>query len=150
ENNWGCLATYTILLSAQNLTPCLVSRLLQLFTLVHKYSIDSLGKQIMNYLKKSKSTHDVAILLAISQIVDSTALYDKTKKILINHVDEITLEDAKKIGVEATYEIMKVRNKKLTKRNKELIEEETYVCENCRPYDRPGDYCEECGDYNSW
>ncbi|PVG00440.1 hypothetical protein CPB86DRAFT_225962 [Serendipita vermifera] len=115
------------------------SRLYKFFTLAHKYSMELIEEDIIKYLENCNSLQDVSSLLVVAQIVGSTSLYDKAKGILIKREDNMTLEDARRIGLDTAYEILIARNKM-----------PRHKCPTCFPRQPVWVYCEECdGTYQS-
>jgi hypothetical protein len=109
--------------------------------LVYKYSMELIERDIIQYLGKCKSVRDATSLMVVSQIIKSAPLYEKAKKALIDGQADLTLQDAKRIGIESAYEIIMARSK--------IILQRVYKCPSCISDDfrRPTEVqCLSCGD----
>ncbi|PVG00444.1 hypothetical protein CPB86DRAFT_782779 [Serendipita vermifera] len=82
------------------------SKLDSLFPIVLKYSIESVEKAVLKHLDVAEGTHDAVSLMRVSQMLNSEQLYEKARTKLVRHVEHLQIEDAKRIGVSAVYEIM--------------------------------------------
>ncbi|CAG8696325.1 7780_t:CDS:2, partial [Acaulospora colombiana] len=87
-------------------------RLYKFFTLAHKYSMEIIEKNIISHLEKCNNVQDATSLLVLSQVIESTSLYNKAKEALVEQEVDMTIRDSEVIGARATYEILMARNKK--------------------------------------
>jgi hypothetical protein len=112
----------------------------KLLLLVHKYSMELIEKDIIGYLENSKNVCDATSLLVVSQIIKSTSLYEKAKEALIKGEADFTLDNAKRIGTESTYEILMARSK--------IAKHRPVKCDACISKLGQPTYrvvCEDCG-----
>jgi hypothetical protein len=94
-------------------------------------------KSIIKHLEASKQIHDVASLLMISKLLSFGQTYENAKKLLIDHSEQISPEDARRIGVDALYQVMIGRYNKSTQQGR--------PCGSCNMAGKL--YCKYCGNY---
>jgi hypothetical protein len=113
----------------------------KLLLLAHKYSMETIEKDIIGQLEKSKSVLDPTDLMVISQTIDSPSLYEKAKELLIKREENLTLDNAERIGLSSTYDILMARSKRPPR------------CPHCHP-SRPAltfqIVCTDCGNYYTY
>jgi hypothetical protein len=85
------------------------AKLDQLFPLVLKYSMGGIEENILERLKVLNSLEDAMNLIVVAQKLNDGQQYQRAKSFLKEHEDCFSLEHARRIGVDATYEIMAAR-----------------------------------------
>jgi hypothetical protein len=80
--------------------------LLAILPIAHKYCMDEMEGGIIKQLESLNSTAGYVDLLVASEIIDSEALHDKALNALIAHPRKPTLDQAKRIGMDAYFAVM--------------------------------------------
>jgi hypothetical protein len=118
----------------------------------HKYFMEIIQAEIISQLKKAaKTTKDFINLMIASQVIDSEELYQEALRGLIRSEPKPTLEQAKRIGFDATYAVFSAitqdsnrpRNKN-SKSNTSHSGRQSYgtSCPHCGS----NFWCESCGE----
>jgi hypothetical protein len=80
--------------------------LLAILPIAHKYCMDEMEGGIIKQLESVNSTAGSVDLLVASEIIDSKALHDKALNALIARPQKPTLDQAKRIGMDAYFAVM--------------------------------------------
>lgn len=83
--------------------------MLSILPIAHKYCMDKIEQAMIEQLKRVPTTPGYVDLLLAARIVDSEALYADTLKALMTSTPTPTLDQARRIGVDATFAIMNTR-----------------------------------------
>jgi len=78
--------------------------LIALLRIADKYEMQSNKEEILSHLKKTVTKYGFVDLMVASHIVGSDSLREQAMQGLIASKEELTLEDAERMGLEATYE----------------------------------------------
>ena len=74
--------------------------------LAHKYCMEPIEEEILSHFKETTDKESFLNLMICSQIVGSTSLYDQAIVGLVPYRRNITIEEARQIGLEAIHRIM--------------------------------------------
>jgi hypothetical protein len=80
--------------------------MLLVLTIAHKYCMDKIETATVRQLQKASTTAGYVDLIVAAQIIGSNNLYQKVLKVLKANPTMLELEQAQRIGAEATYHIL--------------------------------------------
>ncbi|KIM29710.1 hypothetical protein M408DRAFT_328574 [Serendipita vermifera MAFF 305830] len=109
---------------------------IEIIRITHKYCMQSAEDELISRLKEETGATKFLDLIVASRIVDSKELYDTALRGLTDSEYRLTLEEAKMIGIEASYAIMSQFQSKL----------KPWICRNtrCKQVDNFQTQCNSC------
>ncbi|PVF91328.1 hypothetical protein CPB86DRAFT_878583 [Serendipita vermifera] len=87
--------------------------LLSILTITHKYDMQEIQRDVIKELEKNSTYGGLIDLIVASKIVNSDEIYRDAIRRLIALKESLKLEQAKRIGAEATFSIMQAEMKRL-------------------------------------
>ncbi|PVF93899.1 hypothetical protein CPB86DRAFT_835133 [Serendipita vermifera] len=86
--------------------------LLSILTITHKYDMQEIERDVIKELEKNSTYGGLIDLIVASKIVNSDEIYQDAIRRLISLNGSLKLEQAKRIGAEATFSIMRAEMKR--------------------------------------
>jgi hypothetical protein len=108
-------------------------QMLSILRIAHKYCMGELEENTLKELDRASTTAEYVDLMVAAQIVDSDSLYQKALQCLITSYPILGLEQAERIGPQATYAIptATISNKVAELANKDIALTNARKCGHC-------------------